>query len=236
MVDEAKLIAWLDGELPQHEAREVEAQVAADPELARIADEHRAMAARLRDAFDLVAAAPVPAPVRQPLEQNSNVVDLASRRNRAAAPSQSRLPQWTAMAASLALGLFLGSVVLDGSAPSPVESRGGALYAAGPVEAALDAQLASAPGDGAVRIGLTFRDSSGAVCRTFQTSASSGLACRDGGDWQVRGMFAAPEGGASEYRMAAGADPRLMEMVDSAIAGEPFDAQAEAQAKRQGWR
>lgn len=236
MVDETKFFAWLDGELPAEEAAEVEAAVAADPELSRVAEEHRSMAVWLRQSFDRAAEGPVPEHLQQMLEPKSaEVVNLAERRS-----TQRRhfpaLAQWAAMAATLAIGVFVGTFAGGDSSQGPVEMRGGTLYAAGAVDAALDQQLASAGSQGAVRIGLTYRDDSGAICRTFTTSAATGLACGQGGDWAMRGMFAAPEGSDADYRMAAGADPRLMELVDSTMAGEPFDTQAEAQAKQRGWR
>jgi len=89
---------------------------------------------------------------------------------------------------------------------------------------------------GDVRIGMTFRDQSGAVCRSFSEAATSGLACRNGGRWQVRGLFAAPEGQSGPYRMAAGMDPNLAALVDSTISGDPFDAAQEKDAKAKGWR
>ena len=235
MVEEAKFFAWLDGELEPSEAAEVERQVAADPELSRLAQEHRAMAAGLQDAFGVVAEAPVPERLRSALEpEKSNVVSLSSARKperRAAGP----LPKWAAMAATLALGIVLGTA-LDRGGGSPVEVRGGQMYAAASLDQALDRQLASAGAAGDVRIGLTFRDSAGSICRTFESQAASGLACRQDSDWRLRGLFAAPEGEETEYRMAAGADPRLMELVDSTIAGEAFDAEQEAAAKERGWR
>lgn len=237
MVDEQKFFAWLDGELSADEAADVERQVAADPEMQRLAEEHRAMAAGLRRAFDTVAAAPVPDAIRRAAEpEPSNVVSLASWRDKLLRPFASPVPQWAAMAATLVLGIGLGTALNLERGTAPVEVRGGAIYAAGSIDRALDAQLASAGAAGDVRIGLTFRDQSGAICRSFETAASSGLACRDDGSWKLRGLFAAPEGGSTEYRMAAGADPRLMELVDSEIVGEPFDAVQEAEAKQRGWK
>jgi hypothetical protein len=87
-----------------------------------------------------------------------------------------------------------------------------------------------------VRVGITFRGQAGQICRSFTAQGSSGLACRSGGRWQLKGMFAAPEGQASDYRMAAGMDPNLAALVDSTMAGEPFDAAQEKQALRRGWR
>lgn len=237
MVDERKFFAWLDGELEQEEAAEVERQVAADPELARAADEHRGMAAGLRGAFDTVTDAPVPERLREAARPRSaKVIDIAACRKALARPFLGPLPQWAAMAAMLVLGLFAGALAGRDLSSSPVDVRGGQIYAAGAVDQALERQLASAGAGGDVRVGLTFRDQSGSICRTFGTGAASGLACRDQGDWRVHGLFAAPEGADSEYRMAAGADPRLMELVDSRMAGEPFDAEQEAQAKERDWR
>jgi hypothetical protein len=236
MVSDETFFAWLDGELDPNEAARVEAEVAADARLSAMAAEHRSMQARLKGAFDTVAEAPVPnamlAAVRTP--PKAEVIDLAQARKqrRSSWPS---VPQWGAMAATLAIGVFIGTVVAHQRGDAPVEVQDGKLYVASALDRALDTQLASAP-SGDVRIGMTFRDQAGAVCRTFTSSASSGLACRDKGRWQVRGLFAAPEGQASDYRMAAGMDPNLAALVDSTMSGEAFDAAQERSAKEKGWR
>ena len=54
--------------------------------------------------------------------------------------------------------------------------------------------------------------------------------------WRLKGLFAAPEGQSSDYRMAAGMDPNLAALVGSTITGEPFDAAQEKAAKDKGWR
>lgn len=242
-IDETKLFAWLDGELDAAEAAEVEAEVAADPRLAEMAEQHRAFEARVRGAFDTVAAAPVPERLTGMVKPpRSAIVDfVAFRRERRERGSWLPLPQWAAMAATLALGIGLGTTLnssgLNSSGGgSPVEVRGGTMYAAASLGDALDRQLASAPAAGDVRVGLTFRDSSGTICRSFTGQRSSGLACRDGDDWQVRGLFAAPEGQGGDYRMAAGADPNLAALIDSTIEGEPFDARQEQAAQARRWR
>ena len=144
------------------------------------------------------------------------------------------LPQWAAMAATLAVGIVVGTMIPQQDS-GPVELQGGKIYAASALNQALDTQLASAPVDD-VRIGLTFRDQSGNICRSFTQSGASGLACRDGNRWQMRGMFAAPEGQSNDYRMAAGMDPNLAALIGSTASGEPFDAAAEKAAKDRGWR
>ena len=237
MVEEERFFAWLDGELPPEEAARVEAEVAADPELSRLADEHRGMIAGLRGAFDQVAAAPVPeriaALVPAPQEQ---VVDLA--RARAVREARRATPLWAqmaALAATLVVGIFAGNM-LAGDTASPIQPEAGRLVAGAGLEQALSEQLASAPAGNGPRIGLTFRDKSGAICRTFQDDTAAGLACRERDDWRIRSLLQAPEGQATDYRMAAAADPLLMEIVDSSIDGEPFDAAQEKSARDKGWK
>ena len=139
------------------------------------------------------------------------------------------------MAATLALGIGLGSVVGDRGGQAPVAIEGGRMIAATDLGQALDTQLASADVQGATRIGLTFRNKDGAVCRSFAGATTSGLACREGHDWKIEGLYGA--GGASgDYRMAAGGDPRLAALIDDTISGEPLDADGERAALAKGWR
>jgi|SRR3954452_7481609 hypothetical protein len=230
-----KFFAWLDGELSGDEAVAMEARVAADPELMRLAEQHRAMQARLKSAFDTVAETPLPerlqVAVRPP---HAEVIDFRAAARARDARRWGSLPQWTAMAATLAVGILVGTAIQPHT-NGPVEVQGGRMYAAAALDAALNTQLASTPG-GNTRIGLTYRDQSGAICRSFTQPQASGLVCRDDDRWQVRGLFAAPEGQSGSYRMAAGMDPNLAALVDSTMAGDPFDAAQEKAAKQRGWR
>ena len=232
MVEEEKFFAWLDGELSPEEAARIEAEVAADPELLRKAVEHRAMGASLKGAFDAIAGAPVPD--RIAAAPRDNVVDLAQARESRQVRNTQLWKQMAALAATLAVGIFTGNMLIPGAAGS-IQTENGRLVAGGKLEDALYAQLASAPAEHGPRIGMTYRDKSGAICRTFQEDNASGLACREGGDWRVRGLFQGADGQAADYRMAAGADPRLMDMVDETIAGEPFDAEQEKAALAEDW-
>lgn len=240
MVDDVKFFAWLDGELDSGEAALVEAQVRADPELQRRAADHRAMQSRLGAAFAQVADAPVPQRLAGAVRagESERVVSLAEARERREMRRTSR-PAWrqfAAMAATLVLGIAVGNMIVPQGGSSPIAPEAGRLVASAGLEEALYARLASAPSDEGPRIGMTFRDTSGSVCRTFEDGAASGLACFEGGDWRIRALFQGDQGPAGEYRMASGADPRLLEIVDEAIAGEPFDAAAERAAKERGWK
>lgn len=229
MITDDVFFAWLDGELDGAQAAEVEAQVVADPELRRKAEAHRALGTRLHSAFEPVASAPVPERLIEAARpKRAEVIDFgaARERRRLAFPAWT---QWAAMAATLAIGIFTGTMI-DGGASAPIASKDGRLVASADLEQFLTTRLASAPASDGPRIGLTFRDSAGNLCRSFTDEASSGLACRESGDWRIRGLFQAPEGQQGEFRMAAGPDPRLAALIDSTIAGEPLDAAAEKEA------
>ena len=242
MVDDEKFFAWLDGELPSDEAARVEAEVASDPRLSRLAEEHRAMTAGLRNAFGSVEAERVPEPLLRSVEsdRDEKVVSLAgARASREARRAPSLWVQMGALAATLAVGIVTGNMLgigsLAGGSPEPFETEAGRLVASADLENALYAQLASAPAESGPRIGLTFREKTGAICRTFEDRAVSGLACREGGDWRIRSVFQS-QGQATDYRMASGPNPQLMEAVDESIEGEPFDAAQEKAAAEGGWR
>ena len=234
MKDEEKFFAWLDGELEPAEAAAMDAKVAADPQLKRLVEQHRALGAQLKGTFDPIAAAPVPERFESAVRPPAEVVDFAAAKRGRSARSARSLPRWTAIAATLLVGVFVGTMMPQRSG-SPVQVQGGKLYAASALNHALNTELASAP-TGDVRIGLTFRDQAGGICRSFTGSAGSGLACREGARWMLKGLFAAPEPQGGSYRMAAGMDPNLASMVDSTMAGEPFDAASEKAARDHHWR
>lgn len=227
MTDDYEFYAWLDGELEEEGAARVAARVAADPALATLAAQHRALGEGLRGAF-----APVTSDETQP-PRMTDVINLGARRS-GFGPGIG-LPQWAAMAATLVIGLVAGQFVNQGSG-APVESRDGMLVAAASLDQALGQQLASAGTDGPVRVGMTFRSRDGAICRSFSDSGSSGLACRDGVAWRIEGLLAAPQNPGGDYRMAAGEDPRLAALIDERIAGEPFDAALERAARDANWK
>lgn len=229
MPSDEKFFAWLDGELDADEAARVQAEVAADAKLGELAAQHRALRARLEETFGAILDAPVPAQLSAAAEPE-NQAEVVQFRAKPRGPVWKMLP----LAAMLAVGVVAGSLIA-GRATGPIEVQGGRIYAAAALDTALDTQLASAPA-GDVRIGLTFRDRAGRICRSFTAPSSSGLACRDNGHWVLNGLLASPEGQSSDYRMAGGESPALTNLVDSTIAGEPFDAARERVARDAGWR
>ena len=233
MSEEEEFFAWLDGELHGEAADRVAARVAASPELSARAEQHRKLATGLRGAFDPV----MEANIAPPIFQSADVIDFATRKSaRETRKGWLTAPQWLAVAASLVVGVFAGQLLFPAGPSSPVAVQGGQLVAADELQRALDTQLASAPADEGARIGLTFRDAEGRICRSFTDAAVSGLACHDGGAWRIKGVFPAAEGQATDYRMAAGSDPRLASLIGETMAGEPFDSDQERAARESDWR
>jgi negative regulator of sigma E activity len=242
-----QLMAYADGELDEATRAAIDAELAADPEVARAVERHRALRAALQADYQAVLEEPVPerlaALVARPAARP--VTDLAERRaagraDRPAQPPGTRrwaLREWGAMAAAVMLGLFVGVFGLR-QPQSPFSESGGQLLARGDLAAALNDRLASESQDGALRVGLSFRSTAGEYCRTFvlqERAAVAGLACRDPQAWRVRVLAAtAPAGG--ELRTAAAMPAAVAQAVDATIDGEPLDAAAEAAARAAGWR
>jgi len=240
------LMAYADGELDLVARAEIEAAIAADPEMARAVQRHQALRGRVQAAYQGVLDEPVPAQLSSLVlpPVSAPVVDLAARRAAQAAappaiPERKRweMPQWTALAAAVTLGLFVGVFLLRAPEAPYVESDAG-LVAHGELAYALTGQLASDAGAGEVHIGISFRDRGGAWCRTFRLQRDAplaGLACRAGDEWRLQVLAAAaPEEG--ELRGAAAMPMAVLRAVDAAIDGEPLDAAAEAAARDAGWQ
>ena len=228
-IDEAMLIAWVDGELDEITRRRVDRAVADDPALAQRLEMHRHLRQRLSGHYAPVEAEPVPQAMRALLEERPKVTPIT----RAAAPKWRSWGIGGAIAASLVLGLGIGR--LSSGPAGPVAVSDGVMVARGELASALETQLASAQKDTSIRIGLSFQRKGGGWCRSFDGSALSGVACREGEGWQVQQLIpGTPQ--STDYRQASSTDARIMATVSTLIEGSPADATQEAAAKEKGWR
>ncbi|AMK17703.1 MULTISPECIES: anti-sigma factor family protein [Sphingobium] len=228
-IDEAILIAWVDGELDDVTRRRVERAVADDPALAARLEMHRRLRQRVSGHYAPVETEPLPPSIHRLLEDSAKVVPFGR-------PMTTRWRNWGiggAVAASLVLGLGIGRISGGVSGPIAVTSDG--MVAKGSLASALDAQLASAQEGAPVRIGLSFRRKGGGWCRSFGGHSISGVACREGEDWQVRQLISGQRS-AEDYRQASSDDARILATVDALIEGAPADAVQEKAARAKGWR
>jgi anti-sigma factor RsiW len=238
--DSAQIYAYVDGELDAESAARLEADSRADSALAARIAEQRELCARLRAEFDPVLNEPIPERFRAALagpERGSAVTPIGAAPRGARAASWP--PQWLAIAATLAVGVFVGVFASRGPTGAPFETDEGRLVAAGYLDAALSTQLAGAAPEGAAAtIGLTFVAAGGEACRTFALQAGpGGLACRRDGRWRVELLDgAASQPGSDEFRQASSAlTPAIVGAIEARGAGEPLTVAEEQQRIRAGW-
>lgn len=238
-------MAYADDELDAGTRASVDAAMASDPEIARRIARHKAMRSRVQSAFNKVVDEPVPARLLQAVRgetagsRRSNVTPLRRRQIR-----DWSWPQWTAIAASLVVGVIAGRLTLVGmGSPGPITMRGDRMLASGALAAALSDQLAGAQSAGdPARIGVTFRSKSGEYCRTFtlsQPTMLAGLACRAHDVWRVSVLARteSPTGDSGAYRQAASSMPAaVVAAVGDQIAGEALDRRAETAARARHWQ
>lgn len=223
-IPEETLMAYADGELDTVGQREVEAALAADPELARRVERHKALRKKIGSEFDPVLFETVPdslvssvhatpSKVGERPAREATVTDL--RRVRAAraaeareAAASARHPtsaartwtwfEWAAMAASLVAGAVIAHLVLKSPDADRLGTRNGQLVAQGDLDQALNNQLAGDQAESApVHIGVSFKSRAGNHCRTFVvrgTGPMGGLACRKNDAWEVQVLAAAQPG------------------------------------------
>ncbi|MFL6662269.1 MAG: hypothetical protein ACJ8G7_08820 [Rhizobacter sp.] len=241
-ISDELLLAYVDNELDAAARAEVEAAMAADPELARRVDQQRTLRKLLGAAYDPVLHEAVPPRIAAAAQApGARVVDLDSARNKRKRQAGGwGWAQWGGMAAALLVGVVVGG---SGWVPmgENVASVRGRLVARGELARALSLQLASAqPADAPVRLGVSFVSRDHAYCRSFTLAGrgAAGLACRQGDDWVLRLLdqpsTAAPAG--ADLRMAAAPlPPAVLRAIDEQIE-TALDAPAEQAAQRQGWR
>jgi len=243
-VPDEMLMAYADGELDAAERAQVEAAMAADPQLARRVAAHQALRSTLAAGFGKVLEEPIP----------ERLTSLA--RSAAAAPPKGQvLPfrlhaaaaprpwlQWGSLAASFVLGALIWQFAAQRYLSGPVLDRNGELVASGALARALSNQLAAdeAPST-PVQIGVSFLSKGGDYCRTFQlrgANGAAGMACQRNTQWKLEVLTRTASDAASpQYRQAASAlPPAVVRAVTDSIAGEPLDAGAEIRVRAREWR
>jgi anti-sigma factor RsiW len=205
-LSEEVLMAYADGELDAKTRDEVEAAMAADPQVARRVAEHEALRSRLRVSFDKVLDETVPerllaaarrgaaSPMRGVGEKENvrsgdgagAVNGVATTRGRTAdvvplrgrqVVKQRAAPFWGAIAASFVVGALVWHFGAQLYSPAPIAERDGELLASGALDKALSTQLVrDQDARSAVHIGVSFRAKDGSYCRTFQLRNDNGLA------------------------------------------------------------
>jgi anti-sigma factor RsiW len=265
IISDAELIAFLQGELPDAQLAAIEAALAADPALAARAEalmsypagldataldppaldlpalDLPALDLHVRAAFDPVLAEPLPPALLA--AASPAVIDLAAARaaRQPAGPPAGwrRWGQGAALAASLAVGILIGTGLPDtGSREAPLIIADADGTRAGPALAAALASTrsgvdAAVPG-GVMRPVISVRAGDGRLCRQFavqqDASALAALACRQKDQWQIV-VASSSTASRADFALAAGPGEAAIEAALAALqAGEPLDAEGEAKA------
>ncbi len=231
-----KLSAFLDGELDAEQLAEIKSRAERDPLI-------NAKLERMRETDELVCAA-FDAPMHE---------DVPDRFIAAVDNGLSRLPgsaiappladndngkRWWytggAAAASLALGLLLGSQIM------PTQTGNASMFIA----------LDSTPSATVTQIGsgqdltpqLSFARIGGGYCRTFTLSAASkskaGLACKTKGQWSIEALVPATVSGSADIGYVTAEGPAatgLDEIIAELRDGDPLGKSEEAIQLERGW-
>jgi len=238
------IMAYVDRELDDATRAALEVAIATDADLAERVARERRLRARLHSKFDPVLTEPIPerllaaAQGTVAKERTDNIIGLK------------RIPaghwswrQWSAVAASLVLGVLIAPLLRHQPSEGALGLRDGEVLASGALDRALSKQLASTQdANSPVHVGISFLARNGGYCRAFllrDKSAVAGLACREGESWRLQVLAATDLGtsGSGEYQLAASSLPPAIEQsVNALIVGDPLDAKGEAAARGKDWR
>ncbi len=248
-VPEETLMAYVDGELDAEGVVAVEQAMREDATVATAVAAQRELRERLQQAFAPVLDEPVPerllaaakaGAANETSPAGASVTPLRATRDTRAPRRSWRWPEWTALAASLAIGVLVAPWLRPQGPPALLEMSGDGLVARAELAQTLDTRLTSeGDGPGPVSVGLSFRARDGNYCRTFVLApprSVAGLACREGDGWRVTALGeATPAGG--ELRLASSPlPPAVLSEVDARLDGDPLDAAGERDAREAGWR
>ncbi len=240
-ISDETLMAYLDNELASDERERVNAALASDPALqARLKRQER-VHLMLSTAFDPALKQPVPARIIEAALTTPVSLQTNWRERLAGLLSFGPgAPRFAAAGAAFGLVLAVGLAFYLGFERTP--GPGSVPFAAsGQLAQVLETQLASDEVREGPRVGVSFRAGTGELCRTFDLGAArenfAGIACHETSGWKVNTYVTAPVRSSGPYELAsAGLPADVRKAVDGMIAGAPFDAVAERNARDGGWR
>lgn len=244
--DDAQIHAYVDGELDADAAARLAADSRSDALLAARIAQQRELRALLRGAFDTVLDETVPQRLHDALAGSvsgaATPIGAARRQRSRIAPPAWSPREWLAIAATLVLGVLIGTLAFHRPGGLPLEMAQGQLLARGELDAALSNQLAgTAPADATTRVALSFRAANGAYCRSFsRREGPSGIACRNQGRWSVQLLDSSPAATTAapgDYRQASSPlSPAMLGAITALGGGEALTSEQEQQQLRAGWQ
>ncbi len=235
------LMAYVDNELDQADARLIEEVAARDTGVAQRLERQRSMRAAVKAAYGGIVDEPVP----QELEERVRAMVAKSKDNVVPLRARTTSPRTRSAAWALAASVAAIAIGIGGYLVGSLGGRSGDTVALGAVTApALASALSTAPsgeshalGSGAlVKPVTSFRDAEGRLCREFEIAPrvgarTLGVACRAGSEWRVD--FAMASGGEGEGYAPASSTETLDAFLHAISASAPLSAEEERAALRQ---
>jgi hypothetical protein len=212
-----ELMGYADGQLDAEHTKRVEQGLAAHPELRATVEGHRRTRAAAREAFDVMAQAPMSPGLAKLAETLKERPVVAVRRRMA-------VFAWPAAAAAcLVAGLATGTMVTASNDDLIRWDNGPS--AGTQLAHALETSPSNAKGK--VVVVASFASVDGRYCRQFEIEAAAdGVACRGENAWTILALAKRP-GSPGGYQAAGGADP-----VAVAVAGLKPGPRIEDEAER----
>ncbi len=247
-IDDATVMAYLDGELDDAGIARVDAEMARDPALAARIARQQQLDLRVRGAHAAAVDEPVPDALRQfvlsgamAATKTAPLLEQHASGQVVRFPARRRVRGIATHLTALAAGIVLAVIALPwlrGADEGNWRQGADGLQASGALAAALEDRLANDPA-GRVQVALSFRDGDGRYCRAFRLgqAKTAGLACRDAQGWSLPVLARDGESTQGALRQAASPLPAaVLDAVDARIQGDALDAAGEQAARNAGWR
>jgi hypothetical protein len=261
-IGEKQILAWLDGELDEASAQEVEQAVQADAALMARAEVHFLAMMQLKTAFAPLLEAPFPngpgevmpaiginsEPAEQDFGEEAEPpaagMSPPSLQERVAAWARSAGRRWGLLAAALVLGLLIGRFLLGTAGGLAPTHLAGLAPTPSVIARDQDGTLVAAGAlSDALENGVEPGDST-AVRVPLSFRDKSGRLCRSFDTARLAGIACRDEDAwrlrlalqtSSGGRSASSESPFVGQAVDAMIAGEPLDAGEQQAARNRGW-
>ena len=239
MDESERLSAYLDGALSPDDAKQLEAEMLADPKLAERLATLKASDETLRAAFagPMTDAVPDRFMVLLGEPKSADMVDFAAAR---AKRDRSRpRPAWFDWRAGAALAASLVAVVVVGSQfRSPIGPDATQIAFNTALDRTPSGQQATLANGTTLSPRLSFAARDGRFCREYANGADLGVACRDNAGWHVEAFAKgqAASGGEEGYATAGGEGGALDPAYARLGAGDPIERKAESALIAKGWK
>lgn len=244
-VNDEQLNAYLDGELPESEANEVERAVAADDKLSARLDQLAKVDVLFRGAVDRLEASVEPSASAALFIAETSPVERSRPLPPAANDNWWRLALTASVA--LAVGLFAGETMFDFD-QNAGDSIGLASYESttefgGLLERGTSGDVLEIDG-GSAQVQLTFVGLEGRPCREFKfigtESTTFGVACRgSASQWNVEIAAALPNTGPTDpsgYQTASAGGEAFTSAVSAMMQSDPLNAEDEKALIEKSWK